>query len=72
MSQLRSFAYLIQFAFQRLAVVVFALAALSLTMASIMAGIGLWDWISLDLRYGGEPVENAGMYAQLTLSLIHI
>ena len=72
MSQLRSFAYLIQFAFQRLAVVVFALAALALTVASIMAGLGIWDWISLDLQYGGEPVENAGMYAQLTLTALAV
>ncbi|MGR3473645.1 MAG: hypothetical protein ACU0CJ_04955 [Sulfitobacter sp.] len=65
MSQLRSFAYLIQFAFQRLAVVVFALAALALTVASIMAGIGLWDWISLDLRYGGEPSVVAARSARI-------
>ncbi len=70
MSQLRSFAYLVQFAFQRLALVVFALAALALTGASIMAALGLWNWISLDLQYGGEPVENAGMYAQLALTVL--
>ena len=72
MSQLRSFAYLVQFAFQRLALVVFALAALALTGASVMAALGLWNWVSLDLQYAGAPVEDAGMYAQIALTVLAV
>ncbi|UOA32011.1 hypothetical protein DSM110093_01793 [Sulfitobacter sp. DSM 110093] len=72
MSQLRSFTYLVQFAFQRLALVVFALAALALTGASIMAALGLWNWVSLDLQYAGAPVEDAGMYAQIALTVLAV
>jgi len=31
-----------------------------------------WDWISLSLQYQGAPVENAGMYAQIGLTVLAI
>jgi hypothetical protein len=71
-SQLRAFAYLVQFLMQRLALAVFAVAALALLVASIMAAIGQWSWISLSLQYQGAPVENAGMYAQIGLTVLAV
>ncbi|MEX3315160.1 DNA repair protein [Sulfitobacter sp. PS-8MA] len=72
MTQLRDFTYIVQYLFQRLALALFLLSALALGFASLMAAFGLWNWISLPLEYGGAPVENAGMYAQLALTALAI
>lgn len=72
MSQLRAFAYLIQFLLQRLALLVFAVSALVLLGATIMAAIGQWSWISISLQYQGIPIDNAGMYAQITLTVLAV
>lgn len=37
-----------------------------------MAFLGLWDWITLPLSYRGQPIENAGMYVQIGLSILAI
>ncbi len=71
-TQIRSFTYLIQFIFQRLALATFAIAALAMLGATLMAAFGLWSWISLDVQYQGAPVENAGMYAQIGLTVLAI
>jgi len=71
-SQLRAFAYLIQFLFQRLALLLFVVAALALLGASVMAAIGQWSWISLSLQYQGVPIDNAGMYAQIALTVLAV
>lgn len=72
MSQLRAFVYLVQFLMQRLALAVFAVAALALLVASVMAALGQWSWISLSLQYQGAPVENAGMYVQIGLTVLAV
>tara|TARA_R110002049_G_scaffold23545_3_gene83325 strand:- start:40112 stop:40885 length:774 start_codon:yes stop_codon:yes gene_type:complete len=72
MSQLRAFAYLVQYVLQRLAIALFVVAALVLGGASVMAALGQWQWISLAVQYQGQPVENAGMYAQLGLTALAI
>ncbi|MGJ8616942.1 MAG: DNA repair protein [Sulfitobacter sp.] len=72
MSQLRAFAYLIQFLFQRLSLLLFVIAALALLGASMMAAIGQWSWISLSLQYQGVPIDNAGMYAQIALTVLTV
>ncbi len=69
---IRALAYLIQFLMQRLALVVFVCAALALLGATVMATLGQWSWISLSLRYDGVAVENAGMYAQIGLTVLAI
>lgn len=70
MKNFQAVSYLIQYLMQRLAVAVFALAALGLLVATIMAGLGLWNWIELPVNYNGAPVENAGMYAQIGLTAL--
>tara|TARA_R110002094_G_scaffold121353_5_gene116160 strand:+ start:1320 stop:2027 length:708 start_codon:yes stop_codon:yes gene_type:complete len=37
-----------------------------------MAFLGLWDWITLPLIYQGQPVEDAGMYAQIGLTILAV
>lgn len=72
MKTVRSLAYLVQFMMQRLALVVFVVAALALLGATVMAALGQWSWISLSLQYRGAPVENAGMFAQVGLTVLAV
>ena len=63
---------MIQYLMQRLALAVFALSAVALLVSSIMAAFGQWAWISISLQYQGLPVENAGMYLQLGLTVLAV
>lgn len=72
LSTVRALAYLIQFLMQRLALALFALAALALFGASVMAALGLWNWIELPISYQGSDIENAGMYAQIGLTVLAV
>ncbi len=72
MSQFRGSIYLFQFLFQRLAQFIFAVSALALLAASVMAAIGQWSWVSLSVHYQGLPVDNAGMYAQIILTVVAV
>ena len=70
MSTFHAAAYLIQYLMQRLAIAVFALAALALLGATIMASLGLWPWITLPLSIAGTPLPQAGMIAQIGLTVL--
>ena len=72
MSTLRTIAYLFQYLFQRVAVIVFAGAAVFLLFSTIMAAFGKWAWIDLSLSYDGAVIENAGMYAQIGLTALAV
>ncbi|MGC1505676.1 MAG: DNA repair protein [Sulfitobacter sp.] len=72
LSTVYALTYFIQFIMQRLALAVFALSALALLGASIMAAMGLWSWIDLSIGYQGKPVENAGMFVQIGLTVLAI
>lgn len=63
---------LIQYIFQRLAVALFAIAAVAITVSTVMASLGLWAWVELPISYAGEPVEKAGMYAQIGLTFLAV
>jgi hypothetical protein len=63
---------LIQYIFQRLAVALFAIAAVAIAVSTVMAALGLWAWVELPISYAGEPVENAGMYAQIGLTFLAV
>ncbi|WP_323803420.1 DNA repair protein [Sulfitobacter litoralis] len=63
---------LIQYIFQRLAVALFAIAAVAIAVSTVMAALGLWAWVELPISYAGEPVENAGMYAQIGLAFLAV
>lgn len=70
MQQLKAIGFLIQYLMQRLALLFFAACAAALTTASIMAALGFWAWIEIPLTYAGAPVENAGMYLQITATVL--
>lgn len=72
MKNVFGFAHLVQYMFQRLALAVFALSALALTSATILAAFGQLPWIEINLLYDGQPVENAGMYAQIGLTVLAV
>ena len=70
--QFRILAYMFQYLLQRLAFAIFGLAALALTVFTIMAATGQLAWLEIPLNYNGQPVENAGMYAQIGLTVLAI
>ena len=70
MQSVRAFGQFSQYLLQRLALTIFALAALAMLGATLMAAFGHWAWISLPLQYNGAPVENAGMYGQIGLTVL--
>ncbi|KIN61363.1 putative repair protein [Sulfitobacter noctilucae] len=72
MSTVRAVAQLIQYLMQRLAFAAFILGALALCVAAVMAAVGQWGWIEINISYGGQPVENAGIYVQIGLTLLAV
>ena len=61
----RATLHLAQHLFHRLALLVFIGLALVLSATTLLSATGYWPWLDLDLRVGGQPVENAGMYVQI-------
>jgi len=55
---------------QKLSVAFLVLLALGLIGASLAAAFGVLPWPELALGFAGQPVENAGMYAQLGLTAL--
>lgn len=70
MARASAFFLLFQFLMQRLALAVFALASLAVLAATGMAAFGVWPWIDLPVQIGGTPVEDAGMYVQIGLTIL--
>jgi len=58
--------------FQRLALAVFVLSALALTVATVLAAFGQMPWVEINIGYDGQPLENAGMYAQIGLTVLAV
>lgn len=57
---------------QDLAQGVIVALALALVAASIAAAFGVLPWPEMTLRFGGSVLPNAGMWAQITLTLIFV
>ncbi|KIN64740.1 putative repair protein [Sulfitobacter noctilucicola] len=72
MSTVRALAHIITYLAQRLAFAFFLVGALGLFGATVMAAVGQWSWISLSVLYDGQPIENAGMYAQIALTVLAV
>lgn len=70
MNQLRGFLHLFQYLMRRLALVIFASAALVVLAATLMAALGQWPWVDFTLRFDGAEVANAGMYAQIGVTVL--
>jgi hypothetical protein len=71
-NHLKSFFVLIQFLMQRLAVAAFVVAALVLTIATVMAALGAMPWLHFSADFNGVHYDNAGQIAQITLTAIAI
>lgn len=57
---------------QRAALAFFALTALGLLAATAMAATGRWQWVELPLSWNGVSVPQAGMYAQIALTVFAV
>lgn len=69
-SQLRSVWMLTAAILQRLATVVFLLAALALSVATIGAATGHLPWLEFEVAIGGTAYPNAGELAQIALAAL--
>lgn len=65
-------AHVIAAAMRRLALLLFAALALGLSIATGLATAGVWPWIELAVTWNGAPVANAGMLAQIGLTVLAV
>lgn len=70
--QFKSISYLIQFLMQRLATAVFFLAAIGLTVVTVMAALGVAPWLEFSVSAGGTVYENAGQITQIGLTVLAV
>ena len=69
---LRSIAFLIQYLMQRLAVVMFACAALAMITLTVMAALGQMPWLEFTVHIGDTAYEQAGRYTQIGLTVLAV
>ncbi|MBY5989069.1 DNA repair protein [Roseovarius atlanticus] len=69
---IRSVIVVAQYFLNRLAVAVFALAALGLTLATALAAFGVLPWLEFQVSFGGQVYENAGKIAQIGLTVLAV
>lgn len=71
-AHLRSVFFLIQYLLQRLAVAIFAVAALAMTVLTAMAAFGAAPWLEFSVTIGGTVYPQAGMVAQIGLTVLAV
>lgn len=71
-SELRAALHLAQEYAQQMFEGLVILIALGLVAASVAAGIGALPWPEITLSYGDQPIPNAGMWAQLALTVLAV
>ncbi|MDQ2092612.1 DNA repair protein [Rhodalgimonas zhirmunskyi] len=64
-THVQSWLQLVQYLLQRLSYWLIAGLAAFLVLACGLAFAGVWPWPDLQVNFGGQPVENAGMWAQI-------
>jgi hypothetical protein len=57
---------------QWLSLLVFAALALGLVLSTGLAIAGIWPWVTLAIQWNDTPIENAGMYAQIGLTVFAV
>lgn len=70
MSALRTFLFHVQAGFLRLTLFLVCGAAIFGIVATMLSAFGVWPWLSLQAGIGAQPVENAGMVAQIGLTCL--
>jgi hypothetical protein len=71
-TELRSALRLAQETAQQMFEGLIILLALGLVAASIAAGLGLLPWPQISLSFGGQPIQSAGMWLQLALTVLMV
>lgn len=72
MDALRTAYAIAQNVFNRLAILVFATAALALGITTILAALGVIPWLELSASFGGAAYDNAGQIAQIGLTVLAV
>ncbi len=70
MSTLRKLILNIQALFIRLTLFLICIAALIGVVATSLSALGIWPWLSLDAGINGTPYPQAGMIAQIGLTVL--
>ncbi|MFY0309143.1 DNA repair protein [Leisingera sp. D0M16] len=70
MAGFQSFLFTARAVMMRLAFFTICLAALAALAATLLAALGIWPWLSLQAGIGGEVHPNAGMAAQIMLTVL--
>ncbi|WP_235857747.1 DNA repair protein [Marimonas lutisalis] len=68
----RAAATIFSFLNHRLAFGLMLLLSFALLTATALSAIGYWPWIELQVMMGRQTVENAGMYAQIGLTILAV
>jgi len=71
-SQLKPFFELLAQLAQRLAVLVFFVAAVTLVGLTLMAAVGAAPWLELRASFNGVPYDNAGQIAQIGVTVLAV
>lgn len=72
MSAVRALAHLFLFLMHRLAFAMFMIATLALLVATLLAAFGQLSWVSLSLEYENQPIQDAGMWVQIGLTVLAV
>ena len=70
--QLKSFVYFSQVLLQRLALVVFVLAAVTLTVLTGLAAFGKVPWLEFTVHIGDVPYDAAGRITQIAVTVLAV
>lgn len=71
-SSVGSFFKLITYLFHRIAFWIVVLFALAMIVATALSAAGYWPWLSMQVSFGPEPVENSGMYVQIAVTALSV
>jgi len=71
-NHLRAASSMIQVVSHRFAVIVFFVAAVGLSVATIMAAAGALPWIEFTIYFDGTPYDNAGQIAQVAVTVLAV
>lgn len=69
---IRSIFLIAQHFLNRIAVAVFAISAVSLLLATLLAAFGVFPWLEFQVSFGGQVYENAGQIAQIGLTVLAV
>lgn len=55
---------------QTLAVFTLLILSVAMVVATLLAAVGVWPWLTFDLSFGDTAVQNAGIYFQIGMTLL--